>query len=262
MKFSIIIINYKTKELTANCLNSLFILPDSQGKEIILIDNASNDGSIEYLEKEFGNKVKLIKNEINLGFAGANNQGAAIAAGKYLIFLNSDTIVKEDIFQNIDKLFSLDEKIGIISPRLMMENNEPQPTSFGRFPTLWRLITREGLRKPKIKPGTKNIEVDWVSGCCLAIRQSIFKQLDGWDEQFFLYYEDVDLCKRVKKAGYKVVVNLESQITHLGGKSLALNKERKKYYYEAQDYYFMKHYGIIISILVKIAKLPVRLLKF
>lgn len=260
MKFSIIIINYKTPQLTSACLKSLFALPGADNREIIVIDNASEDGSAEKLSTEFGNSIQLIANRRNLGFAGANNQGAALAQGEFLLFLNSDTIVNEDIFSVISELFRQNYKLGIISPRLLLDNGEAQPVAWGRFPTLWRLIARSNLKKPVILAGTEILEVDWVSGCALAIRKKLFEELGGWDDHFFLYFEDVDLCKRALGKGYKSVVALNTNITHLGGRSLALSSERKKHYYQAQDYYFRKNFGKHIAFMVKALGWPMRVL--
>ena len=261
MTFSIIIINYKTPRLTIDCIRSLFALPEAKNREIIVIDNASEDGSVEILKDEFGAKIQIIANKKNLGFSAANNQGAALSTGDFLLFLNSDTIVNKDIFKKCLDLFKADDKIGIISPRLKLESGESQKNAFGYFPTFWGLITQAGKKEIIIPEVSQKFEVDWVSGCALMIRRDIFQKIGGWDDHFFLYFEDVDICRLVKKNGYKIVVNLESEITHLGGKSLAINSERKKYYYEAQNYYFKKNYGVIIEWLIKITRIVFKIIK-
>jgi GT2 family glycosyltransferase len=261
MTFSAIIINYKTPELTIACLKSLFTLPRPEEREIIVIDNHSEDGSVEMLRGEFGDKIQIIVNKKNLGFAGANNQGAALATGDYLLFLNSDTIATEDFLSECLSLFKQNEKIGIISPRLKLENNEYQKNAFGRFPTFWRLITQVTKKEQKIPTEAEILKTDWVSGCALMIRRELFKKVGGWDDHFFLYFEDVDICKRVKEERYETVVNLKTNITHLGGKSLSLNSERKKYYYEAQDYYFGKWYGLITKVIIKVLRYSIKTLK-
>lgn len=241
MFFSIIIINYKTPQLTIQCINSILALPNPENKEIIVIDNASNDGSFHLLKKIFQNKIYIISNKINLGFSGANNQGAIVSRGDILLFLNSDTIIEEDIFNEINNLFKKNDKIGIISPLLLSINQKPQSFAFGFFPTIWKLIKRTNLKKINIQSHTETLTVDWVSGCAFAIRKSLLKELGGWDDNFFLYFEDIDLCKRAHEMGYKTLVALNIRIIHLGGKSLVENNTRKKYYYESQDYYFKKN---------------------
>src|SRR5680860_1702235 len=256
MHYSIIVINYKTPRLTIDCINSLLSLPNSENREIIVIDNASEDESTNILKKEFGDKIKLIENKINLGFSGANNQGAKIASGDFLLFLNSDTIVREDIFSSLSDLFQKNKDIAIISPRLKLQNGDNQPFAYGLFPTFWRLVTRKTKKELIINKDDKTKEVDWVSGCALVIRKRIFSEIKGFDENFFLYFEDVDLCKRIKNKGYKVIVDNTTSITHLGGKSIEQHVTRKKYYYTSQDYYFRKHHKLFprlgISLIRKI----------
>ena len=261
MLFSVIIINYKTPELTAQCIRSLFNLLSPENREIIVIDNNSNDDSVTKLQVEFGQKIKILANRKNLGFAGANNQGAALAQGDFLLFLNSDTIVKEDIFSSALKIFNANNKLGILSPNLLRENGQPQKMAYNYFPTFWRLITRKSKQEMKIPKAARLLKVDWVSGCALIIKRDLFNQLGGWDDNFFLYFEDVDLCKRAKQAGYQVMVDLTANLIHLGGKSLQLSQERKRYYYEAQDYYFGKNNKKIERILIKIFGLSIRILK-
>lgn len=254
MKTSIIIINYKTPELTINCIQSLFALPNPENREIILIDNASNDGSIEKVEAKFGNKIKIIKNKTNLGFAGANNQGAAMASGEFLVFLNSDTIIQDNFLSKCAKILSDNSEIGIISPRLKLPNGENQKASFGKFPTLYSLLTQKTKNEPQINNQADFHLSDWVSGCALMISQKLFKELGGWDDHFFLYYEDIDICKRATLQGYKSAIALKTSIIHLGGQSLEISSKKKNIYYQSQDYYFRKYYNSLTCLVIKMAR--------
>jgi len=260
MSYSIIIINYKTCELIAACIKNLLDLPEATETEIIVIDNASNDGSVEFLQEKFGDRIKLIVNKSNLGFASANNQGAASAHGEFLLFLNSDTIIKEDIFSACSNIFQQNKNIGIISPRLLMSDNKYQPASFGNFPTLWRLITQKTKIDPVLDENKEYNLVDWVSGCALMIRKELFTQLKGWDDNFFLYYEDIDLCKRARKFDYLSAVANKITITHLGGQSLKHSLSKRWHYFRSQNYYFKKHYGSIAVLILKLVRLPYKLL--
>ena len=261
MQFSLIIINYKTFELTNNCLKSLFLLPDQSDLEIIVIDNNSNDGSAEKLEAEFNAKIKIIKNKQNLGFAGANNQGAAMAGGQFLIFLNSDTVIKEDFLSICAKILNENSKIGIISPRLKLPNGENQKAAFGVFPTLKNLLTQSLKKEPAINEDDNFYITDWVSGCALMISQKLFQEIGGWDDHFFLYYEDIDICKKANLKGYQSAVALKTNITHLGGQSLKANTEKKQRYYASQDYYFKKYYSIPTQLIIKATRFFYSLLK-
>ncbi|HBA36727.1 TPA: hypothetical protein DCZ15_02510 [Candidatus Falkowbacteria bacterium] len=254
MKFSLIIINYKTPDLTADCLRGIFLWLSREEAEIILIDNASRDGSREKLQAEFGSQIKIIANEHNLGFAAANNQGAAVARGDYLLFLNSDTVIKENFWNTCARLLEDNKDIGLISPRLRLPSGEYQQAAFGKFPTLWRLLAQTTKKDQVISGGTDFYVSDWISGCALMIKKNVFQELDGWDDNFFLYYEDVDLCRRAYQKGYKSAVALNTNVIHLGGQSLTADPEKKKRYYASQDYYFQKHYSFLVGLIVKIAR--------
>lgn len=262
MTFSIIIINYKTAKITADCLQSLLKLAPPTLKEIILIDNASSDGGLELLSTEFKDKIIIIANDKNLGFAAANNQGSLKASGDLLLFLNSDTIINENIFDSCVNIFKNHPEIGIISPLLKTESGDIQENYYGDFPVLSKLIF-----KNRFKTGTKQESAtsyfisDWVSGCALIIRRELFEKLGGWDDNFFLYFEDVDICKRAQEYNYQTAVSQQTSLIHLGGKSLTLNSQRKKYYYHAQNYYFRKHYGRFTEILMRIVRWPLKIVK-
>jgi GT2 family glycosyltransferase len=255
MVFSVIIVNYNTVNLTRNCLNSLLEYSNLHNLEFIVVDNASSDDSFAVLNKEFGARIKLIKNSINIGFGAANNLGAFEAKGDILLLLNSDTLLKMDIFSVLEKTF-VNEKIGIASPILLLANGQQQPHASGKIPSLKTLLFERG------KISFLNDNLDWVSGAALAIRRSVFEKITGFDESFFMYFEDIDLCKRVKSLGYEVVLCPEAFLTHFGGASLGSGDEvRKKYYYQSQDYFYAKYYGFISRNIVKALRFFYRFFK-
>lgn len=261
MLFSIIIVNYKTPELTRNCLDSLLKLPAPEEREIIIVDNASGDGSSDQLRRLATNRFRLIESQENRGFGAANNLGAKEASGRYLLFLNSDTIVTDNILQEAAKIFAANGKIGLISPRLEDEGGKIQADVSGSFPTLSRTIIKKfGKDNGYLKQdGLKT--VDWVSGCALFIRHDLFNRLGGFDERFFLYFEDVDLCRRAQALGFETVLADYLRLTHLGGRSLKQNATRKRHYYHSQDIYFKKHRPTLEGCLLKIARFPLKLIK-
>ncbi len=257
MNFSLIIINYQTLEITKNCLNSILSFCNSLEFEIILIDNNSGDGSIETLEKEFRGKIRIIKNRENIGFAAANNQGAKMARGKYLFFLNSDTIITDNILAPLFKILEENKSTGILAPRLLNSDKSLQDKSYGAYPRLMDLILSHFIKKEKIpSERTNSFEVDWLSGAALIIRHELFKRIGGWDNKFFMYFEDVDLCRRTKDANYKIIIAPSVSLIHLSGKSLSKNNKRKYYYYASQNYYFKKHYGLLSLLILKIIRWP------
>lgn len=254
MNFSVIIINFNTKLLTSNLIDS--ILRNSSFREIIIVDNSSTDGSAAYLREKYGSQVLVIENRENRGFGAANNQAAKRASGDILLFLNSDTIISSlHFFSEIEKLFLSDKSIGIISPKILLENGKIQPDSFGSFPSLKSLFLR---KKSKANSLNEAMAVDWVTGAALAVRKEIFEKIHGFDEKFFMYFEDIDLCKRINDLGLKIYINPTISITHLCGKSISNFWQRKKHYYDSQTYYFRKHCNMTIYFIYKIFALPLK----
>jgi len=221
--FSFIIINYNTAELSLACLESIFKYCSQVGSswEIILIDNNSRPGDLEKINNRFGTRIKIIANQKNLGFAAANNQGAKLASGEYLFFLNSDTLINRDILTPLKDVFQQEEKVGIIAPRLLLKNGAEQAYAYG-------------LQK-------NSQELAWVSGAALIIRKSVFEKIGGWDEKYFMYFEDVDLCRSTLKNAYKIKRLDSIAVTHLGSGSPIPFWKRKFYYYRSKLRYIFKH---------------------
>ncbi|MFH0951469.1 MAG: glycosyltransferase family 2 protein [bacterium] len=252
--FSIIIINYNTKQLTTDCIHSLLKHCPHHLLEVIVVDNDSRDGSVISLRETFGEAIKIIVNQHNVGFGRANNQAAKIAKGELLFFLNSDTIITADILSPLAKIMSDNDKLGIVSPRLLLPDGQHQTYAYGGFK--WPLV--------KAQRQTNDLQVDekagywligWVSGAALVISHKLFSQLQGYDHYFFMYYEDMDLCYRAGQLGYQVAVCPQIKLTHLGGGSSNL-RQRKKYYYHSQTYFYRKHCGWLIAVLLRAVRWP------
>lgn len=258
MLFSIIIINHNTKVTIKNSLNSIFNNCDKNDFEIILVDNASQDGSIEMLKDNFNEKIKIIANNNNTGFGPANNQGDKLAKGEYLFLLNSDTIIKDNILEELENFLLKDQKIGIVAPKLFLGDGSEQPFAFGDYPRLLSLIFEKFKKAPEYLDNP--FEVEWVSGAALIIKRELFEQLGGFDEKFFMYFEDIDLCKRAREMNYKVFVNPKISLTHLCGKSPSHFIKRKGYYYKSQDYFYKKHYGTLAMYFMKVIRWPYKIL--
>ena len=269
MDFSIIIINYKTKELTKDCINSVLVNIQDLSFEIILIDNNSDDGSAEYFKEFFGEKIrsaprvqsaprlKVIANKENLGFGRANNYGAKIAQGDYLFFLNSDTIIGENIFMKFKNILDKKNNYGFIAPRLLLKNRENQDYAFGKFPSIFSTIFDKFKNQEKYQDSP--FSVDWLSGAALVIQKNVFQKIGGFDEKFFMYFEDIDLCKRLKKNTFENWIFPEITLVHLGGKSIQSFFQRKKIYYDSQNYYFLKYFGFLGMSIMKFIRWPYKL---
>lgn len=216
MQLSIIILSYNTKDLTKICLNSIYNLFKDKQVEVIIVDNASHDGSQTMIKKEFPN-VKLIESDQNLGFAKGVNLGAKNAKGDYLLFLNSDAQLQDkNIFKLIDFL-KTNQQIGIAGGLLLNNDKTPQ-RSFGKFYTLPVVVSMliGGDKVEMINQSVKEQEVDWVSGGFMLISRKLFENIHGFDESFFMYIEDMELCYRVKKSGLGVYFYPLSSALHVG----------------------------------------------
>jgi hypothetical protein len=255
MDFSFIIINYKTPDLTIQCLESIFKYCKNENFEIIIIDNNSGYDSVQKIKNKYNDRISyFIENKKDLGFSKANNQGAKVAKGKYLYFLNNDAILTENILPTIKEIFSTNEKIGIVSPLVKNPSGENQKTAMGKFPTLSSLISLAfKVNEEELIPKNKEklFIIDWVSGCSLAIRKKVFNEINGWDENFFLYFEDTDICRRAYLKKYLTAIALNISLIHLGGQSVKFDDDYLEVFYKSRGYYFKKHYGYIICFLMK-----------
>jgi len=239
MDISIIIVNFKSRNYLTNCIKSIHKNTIAASYEILIVNN-----DIEKLTiPENNEQLKIIEHNKNTGFACACNLGAKYANGKILLFLNPDT---EIISGNLDYLISAfsDQSIGIVSPRLLTDKKNIQEWSSGYNITLFEIILNNiGLIQSKeLWQENATKKPDWVSGASLAIANDLFKKVGGFDENFFMYFEDVDLCKRITEIDLGIEIIPSIEILHLGGKSFSDSIMQKKLYYSSQDYYFKKHY--------------------
>ena len=221
MDVSVIIVNYKTKELTKDCVNSIFEKTEGIEYEVVIVDNASGDGSYEFLSEEFKgkNNVKVIKSDKNLGFGMGNNLGFENATGKYLFCLNSDTLLLNNA---IKIMFDFMEKpenqnVGVCGGQIYDEKMQLSH-AFQKLPSLLDLILTKTLFYKLFrrqahhifdweveKDKTKQWEVGYITGAESFIRKSVIDKVGGYSKEFFMYYEDPELQYRIKKAGYRRV---------------------------------------------------------
>lgn len=244
LDLSIIIISFNTKDLTRECIESVVKHTKGISYEIIVVDNDSKDGSMGMLEKLYDkvgySNSQTIFNKTNAGFGQANNQGMKIARGRYLLLLNSDTLVKTNVLGEMVAWMDKNQKCGVATCALKFSDGRLQGTG-GYFPTLGRVfmwmfflddipgLTK--LVKPfhpmhGLSPFDRNVDffkvkkqVDWVTGAFLLLRKEIYEQVGGFDDRYFMYVEEVDLCFRAKKAGWQVWYLPKWDITHYGGAS-------------------------------------------
>jgi GT2 family glycosyltransferase len=256
MKLSIIILGWNDKTVIADCLRSIYRGTSNLDFEVIVSDNGSTDGSVEMIRSEFP-QATVIENGANLRFAKGNNVAIAESSGEYVLILNPDTIVLEGSLEKFLAFADQHPEAGAFGCRVVnpdgsyQESGRPFPTLRGDWIAAFFLRPLAYLSTWFIADryvgwnGDTVRTVDWHSGCCLLVRGDLLKQLGGFDQQFFYYYEDVDLCFRVWKAGYQILFTPSATIVHLGGKS---TKERMPLGFELDKYvtryrYYYKHYG-------------------
>ncbi|MEK7605391.1 MAG: glycosyltransferase family 2 protein [Patescibacteria group bacterium] len=214
---SLVILSYNKRDLTAECLTTVFKHIPAREAEVIVVDNASTDDSVAYIKKNFP-KVKLIENNRNAGFAGGCNVGAKHAKGDYLLFLNNDAKLSDNPLTAMIEAFSTHPDAGIVGGLLVNHNGSLQ-RSFGAFYTVinvaYLLFAGESGELKRFQSKGVNA-TDWVSGGFMLIRRDVFEKVKGFNESYFMYIEDMDLCYRVKKAGFAVYNTPHARVEHLG----------------------------------------------
>lgn len=255
MDLSIIIVNYNTKELLKQTIQSVIDNTENISYEIIVVDNASVDGSVDMVNKDYP-QVKVIENTENLGFSKANNKGIKIAYGRYIMLLNSDTYVLESCLESCISYIDKYEDIGALGCKLVLANGELDHACKRGFPTpeasLYYLLKLDKLF-PKVKKfGQYKMsyvseddisEVDSLTGAFMIARREVIEKIGGLDESFFMYGEDIDWCYRIREAGYKIMYYPKVKTIHYKGQSS--KKKRLKTIYEfhrAMYLFYKKHY--------------------
>ena len=256
MELSIIIVNYNVKEFLQNLLHSIEKASLNISHEIIIVDNASDDGSVELIREKFPS-VKLIANTENLGFGKANNQALAIAEGKYLLLINPDTIVSEDTFDKMISFFENNSGAGLAGCKILNPDGTLQLACRRSFPGPWTSFCKvTGLSNlfPKNKLFARynltylnedqTYEVDAISGSFMMMRKETYDTVGGFDEEFFMYGEDLDLCYRIQQAGFKVYYVHTTQIIHYKGESTKRSRlDETKVFYDAMHLFVKKHFS-------------------
>jgi GT2 family glycosyltransferase len=254
IEISFVVVSWNAKKYLMECLESIEREAIGYRYEIILVDNGSSDGSIDTVNKCFPSVI-LICNDMNLGFAKANNIGIRKCRGKYIFLINSDVKVLNGCFSSMIRFMELNPFVGILGPRVLNPDFTKQ-NSCKYFPTLanefFRAIAMDTIFKSTqlsviFKPHSSPdviTNVDVLSGCFWLVRKEAFDKVGLFDERFFFYAEDKDLCKRFKELGWQVVYNPEAQVIHYGGASSS--NAPIQFYIEMQRanlQYWEKHYN-------------------
>ena len=250
------IVNWNTRDELRECLDDIF----SQvgvSIEVIVVDNASSDGSTEMVRTEFADRVTLITNTANLGFGAGHNAAMGYASGRYVLFLNPDCRIPDaNTLAAMTDYLDQNPDIGMMGPKLTNPDGSLQ-FSARRFPTMLAAVFRHTIFG-KLFPKNRFVrdymmtdwahdqvtDVDWLSGSVLMVRREVLEQIGVFDERFFMYCEDVDLCKRAHQAGWRVVYNPMAHVVHRIGASSDQNPiPMIKQHHRSMLRYFLKHYS-------------------
>ncbi len=255
MFISIIIVSHNTKRLLLDCLESLRVDDARYPYEIIVVDNASTDGSQQAVSDSFPHVV-LLQNQDNRGFGAANNQGAKIARGELLLFLNSDTLASPQAIQILASAFISRSKLAAVAPQLVGADGKKQETvGFLMTPLTetWASAKRQARKQlaDALVSDSSIAGVGYLSGAALMVRHRAFDLLGGFDESIFFYYEDADLCKRFGEADFEIKLVPQAVITHLGGSSTAqIPKGAAIELMRSRVQFIRKHFGKRAAIVV------------
>lgn len=229
-RVSVIIVNYNTQKVTSECIDSIFEKTSGIDFEVILVDNASTDGSKEYFQKD--SRIKYIYNDENIGFGRANNLGVKIAEGDNILFLNSDTLLKNNAIKILSDYLDSNPKVGICGGNLIDKNGNPSYSFSRYYPSIYEELNSLFFNIPDIILYGKNLNynstghpmnVASISGADLMVKKHLIEDGNAFNEKFFMYYEDTELCFRTKKSGYLVQSVPEARIIHLWGSSKSSN---------------------------------------
>ncbi|CAN5195238.1 hypothetical protein BH09PAT1_BH09PAT1_3920 [soil metagenome] len=263
IEISIIIVQYKVKVILHECLRSVITCTKNVNYEIIVVDNDDSKHIKKDLLKEFP-QVIYVANKNN-GFGEGNNVGVTYAKGKYVFFLNPDTIISPNTVESLYTYLEKNQDVGIAAPLLMHEDKKLfDLQGLGLLTPLRGIIALSFINKlfphNKISKDywrpewdrTKVKEVDAVPGTAFMMRRDLYNSIGGFDDTFFLYFEEFDLCKRVKDLGYKLVMLPQAKIIHLWGKSTAHRNDINEVFQQSRFYFFKKHYGVFNAFIVEL----------
>ena len=255
---SVVVVSWNVRDLLRQCLNSILDIRSPLLVEVIVVDNASTDGSVEMVRAEFPNAC-LITNTENRGFPAANNQGIAVAQGRHVLLLNSDAEVVGEALATMVAYADTHPDVGVVGPQLLNPDGSVQ-SSRRRFPTMTTAFFESTWLEPYAplrmleryyvlgQPDDATLDVDWVKGAALMARREAIKQVGPMDEGFFMYSEELDWCRRFREAGWRVVYLPTAQVVHHEGKSSEqVVASRHIYFQTSKVRYFRKYYGRVVA---------------
>ncbi|SDX48012.1 Glycosyltransferase, GT2 family [Lutibacter oricola] len=251
MDISVVIVNYNVKYFLEQCILSVIAASTKLDVEIIVVDNTSSDGSCKMLQQKYP-AIKLIANTENVGFSKANNQGVEIAKGKYVLILNPDTVVAEDTLEHMFKFAKLKSNFGIIGAKLIDGSGNFLPESKRGIPTP-RVSFNKLFGVSKTQTGkyyanhiseNETGVVDVLVGAFMFIKKTVYKEVGGFDEDYFMYGEDIDLSYKTLNKGYQNYYYHNTQVIHYKGESTKKDIKYLKYFLGAMKIFYRKHFTL------------------
>lgn len=263
MTISIIIVHYKARKELFDCLTSIYASKPKTSYEVIVVDNDDKKVIKKSLLHKFPN-VLYVPSNTNMGYGAGNNLGARFATGKYLFFLNPDTIVFPDTVDSLVDYAQHYIRVGIVAPvlltkthRLFKRQGSAELTPIAAIFSLsfiFKFFPRNKVARSYLlfdwdKKTTKSVAV--APGTAFVIRKRVFQKIGGFDEQFFLFFEEDDLCKRVRKLGYEIIIYPNARIVHLVGKSMQKNANVSSIFANSRYLFFKKYFGTITALIIE-----------
>ena len=252
VRLTIVIVSYNTRSALADCLKALHEQPPSLSHQIIVVDNASNDGTVNLIQQQWPS-VKIIQMGFNAGFSVANNAAIHASQSEFVLLLNSDTVPTLTAIDNLVSALDTNPDVGAVGPRLVNLQGKIE-LSFGRMISPWN----EALQKLLMLSATKRLSLfsawlkqkthtahypDWVSGACMLVRRQNGDAVNWLDERYFLYTEDVDFCAALRAAGHKILFTPNAEIVHIGGQSGSNDPVKTSHLYRKSHLaFYAKHH--------------------
>ena len=241
---TVILVNFNDRPHLAPCLESVIATIAPIPFEILLVDNASTDGSPEAVAAAFPS-VRLIRNAANPGFGAANNRAVRESSGEFLLFLNTDTVLQSGAVAALLEILLSDPNAAAAGPLLFPGPGQAQVSFGNRVDFLGQTVQKVILNpfyKKKLTGESKNRETGWLSAACLLCRRSAFEEAGGFDERFFLYFEDIDLCRRMRTSGWRLLFVPRARVFHEGGATTGPHPASSRFEYrKSQVAFYTKH---------------------